>query len=167
MPSRLRSLLFPAITYGCVAGSEGPRGPGAPTDPDPGLQADLAAGTIEAPDQVRLDSALEMRVGVRNHGSRSAGPGWFIRVFLSTDRAIEPSDIQVDQFLVLRELPAGAEDQYLRVKKLVRSTPTGRYFLGSILDVTGVVPETNEGNNTLSLPATITLTPELPPPQGD
>jgi hypothetical protein len=152
-----------ALSMACVAGSEGPRGPGAPTEPEPGLHADLAPGPIEAPEQVRLDSVLEMSVGVRNHGSRSAGYGWVIRVFLSIDPQIEASDIQIDQFVAYRELPAGADDQYLRIRKLVRSTPTGAYYLGSIVDVTGAVPETNEGNNTLFRPSVILLMPELPP----
>jgi hypothetical protein len=107
-----------------------------------------------------------MRVGVQNQGNRSATPGWVIRVFLSTDRQIDPTDVQIDQFQALRELPGGADDQYLRVRKLVRSTPTGQYFIGSILDVTQVIPETNESNNSLASPGIIMLTAGHPSPGG-
>jgi hypothetical protein len=152
----------------CVAGSEGLRGPFEPGEPEPGLRADLSAGPIVAPQEIRLDSILQMRIGVRNTGTRSAGTGWVIRVFLSLDPLIDPADIQIDQFVVTRELAAGAEDQYLRNRKLYRGTATGSYFIGSILDVTEVVSEITETNNTLRNPTTITLNPILPPlPGGD
>lgn len=165
----LRGLLLFLIASGCVAGSEGPRGPGTPTDPDPNPQliADLIPGPIETPDHVRLDSVLEMRVGVRNGGAGNAGPGWVVRVFLSSDPTIDSADIQVDHFAAPRDLPARGEDQYLRHKKLRGSTPPGSYYIGSILDVTRVVPEVAEGNNTLVSPATILLTPKTPTPTGD
>ena len=170
MPSTtLRGLLLFLIASGCVAGSEGPRGPGTPTDPNPDtqLRADLFPGPIETPDHIRVDSVLEMGVGVRNGGTGNAGPGWVIRVFLSSDPIIDSADIQVDHFVAPRDLPAGGEDQYLRHKKLRASTPPGSYYIGSILDVTRVVPEVTEGNNTLVNPATIVLTPKSAAPAGD
>jgi len=167
MPSTtLRDLVLFAITSGCVAGSEGPRGPGTPTDPDPQGQADLSAGPVETPTEIRVDAVLEMRVGVRNRGSGSAGPGWVVRVFLSQDPVIDSADIQVDHFAAPRELAPGTDDQYLRHKKLRASTPPGLYFIGSILDVTNVVPESAEGNNTLRTPGTITLIPKTSTPPG-
>jgi hypothetical protein len=91
-----------------------------------------------------------------------------IRVLLSLDPIIDSADIQVDHFGAPRDLPAGAEDQYLRHKKLRASTPPGWYFIGSILDVTSAVPEVAEGNNTLQNPLPILLTPRSPtPPGGD
>jgi hypothetical protein len=162
----LRGLGLPAIASGCVAGSEGPRGPGTPTDPDPEGRADLSAGPIETPAEIALDAILEMRVGVQNRGTGSAGPGWVVRVLLSRDSVIDSADIQVDHFAAPRELAAGAEDQYLRHKKLRASTPPGPYFIGSILDVTHAVPESAEGNNTLRVPGTITLVPKMPTPPG-
>lgn len=163
------SLVVSSVLGSCVAGSDGPQGPGnPPATPEPGLRADLFAGPIEVPDHVRVDSILEMTIGVRNGGTRVVDPGWVIRVMLSTDPLIDSADIQVDHFAAPRELqPAGA-DQYLRHKKLRASTPTGPYYIGSILDVTGAVPEVSEGNNTLQSPATIILTPKVSsPPGGD
>ena len=165
----LTSLVGLAALMACVAGSEGPRGPGGPTDPDPTGQAraDLFPGPIETPDHIRVDSILEMRVGVRNGGTASAGPGWVVRVFLSTDPIIDSADIQVDHFTAPRDLPAGGEDQYLRHKKLRASTPVGTYYIGSILDVTRVVPEVTEGNNALVQPSTILLTARPATPGDD
>jgi hypothetical protein len=132
------------------------------------LRADLFAGPILVPDHVRVDSILEMVVGVHNGGTRVADAGWIVRVMLSTDPVIDSADIQVDHFSAPRELPPGGEDQYLRHKKLRGSTPTGRYYIGSILDVTGRVPEASETNNVLQSPGTIVLTAEdAPPPEGD
>jgi len=155
----------------CVAGSDGgPRGPGTPTGPDdePQTRADLFPGPVEAPDQIPIDSILEMRVTVRNGGTRSAGPGWVIRVFLSTDRIIDSADIVIDRFSAPRDLAAGGEDLYLRHKKLrSSSTPLGPYYIGSILDVTQTVPEVTEGNNTLVNPATIVVTARSTGPPGN
>ena len=155
--------------WSCVAGSDGPQGPGnPPANPSPALRADLFAGPILVPDHVRVDSILEMVVGVRNGGTRTADAGWLVRVMLSADPVIDSADIQVDHFSAPRDLPPGGEDQYLRHKKLRASTPTGHYYIGSILDVTERVPESSESNNVLRFPATIVLTPEVPPsPEGD
>jgi hypothetical protein len=168
--TRIVTLLV-LILSACVAGSEGgPRGPGTPTDPDlePQTRADLFPGPVDAPDQIRIDSILEMTVTVRNGGSRSAGPGWVIRVFLSTDPIIDSTDIIIDRFSAPRELPAGGEDTYLRHKKLRgSSTPLGPYYIGSSLDVTQVVPEVTETNNTLVNPAAIVVTARPSTPPGD
>ena len=153
---------------GCVAGSEGPNSAGGPTDPEPGLTADLFAGPIDVPGQIRVDSILEMTIRVQNGGTRVADPGWIIRVFLSTDRLIDSADIQIDHFAAPRPLQPGSGDEYLRHKKLRASTPLGPYFVGSILDVTGAVPEASEGNNTLRFPAsTVLIAKGGPPPPGD
>src|SRR5215210_1766284 len=138
---QMHRLLLPALVASCVAGSEGPTDAGSPSAPEPGLQADLSAGPIEVPDHVRVDSVLEMTIGVRNVGTSTADAGWIIRVMLSTDPQIDSADIQIDHFSAPRVLLPGAEDQYLRHKKLRASTPTGSYFVGSILDVTGRVAE--------------------------
>jgi hypothetical protein len=73
--------------------------------------------------------------------------------------AVDPSDTQIDQFVTTRELPSGGDDRYLRHKKLDRNIAPGPYYIGSMLDVTAAVPETNEANNTLDSPSTIILTP--------
>jgi hypothetical protein len=59
---------------------------------DNALKADLTPGSIEAPDRLSLDALLQMRVGVGNSGSLSAGPEWVVRVLLSTDPQIDASD---------------------------------------------------------------------------
>ena len=120
------------------------------------LKADLVPGPVEAPRGLRLDEPLQMNVVVNNAGNRTAGPGWVIRVLLSQDSQIDSSDRQIDEFVTTRELPPGAQDRYLRNKKLSGVLP-GAYYIGSILDVTGVVPETNEENNRLTGAAIITL----------
>lgn len=157
------------LLLSCVAGGEGPQGTGDPVeDPAPGLRADLAAGPVLAPEQVRVDSILEMLVEVRNSGTRVVEAGWIVRVMLSTDPVIDSADIQVDHFSAPRDLSPGGEDQYLRHKKLRATTPLGLYYIGSILDVTGRVPESSETNNTLRFPARIALiAPRTRPTGGD
>lgn len=152
---------------GCVAGSEGPNSSGEPVATEPGLTADLFAGPIDVPAQIRVDSILEMTIRVRNGGTRVVDPGWVIRVFLSTDPLVDSADIRIDDFAAPRPLQPGAGDEYLRHQKLRASTPPGPYFVGSILDVTGAVAETSESNNTLQFPASIVLIAKGGPPTGD
>jgi CARDB len=168
-PRRWPGLLIPGLLWSCVAGGEGPQGRGdSVEDPSPDLRADLSAGPILVPDQVRVDSILEMLVEVRNSGNRVAEAGWIVRVMLSTDPVIDSADIQVDHFSAPRPLPPGGEDQYLRHKKLRATTPLGLYYIGSILDVTGRIPESSEANNVLRFPARIALTaPRNGPPGGN
>jgi len=158
-----RILLVSGVLTGCgeVTSLE-VHAPGTPRDPDPPT-ADLAPGPIEAPDRMSLDALLQMRVGVRNSGTLAAGPGWVVRVLLSSDPQIDGSDRQIDQFVTTRDLLSGGQDFYLRNKKLSGVGP-GEYYVGSIVDVTEVVPELSETNNTLASPGRITLLPEAPGP---
>jgi CARDB len=133
--------------------------PGSGENPDQ-LRADLEPGPIDAPDHVRLDSLLHFSVAVKNIGSNTAGPGWFIRVFLSPDPDIDEGDILIDQFVATRDLPAGEEDHYLRNMKLPHKVEPGTYFVGSSLDVTGTVPERNEDNNALPSTRSIRILPK-------
>jgi hypothetical protein len=136
--------------------------PGTPRDPN-APTADLVPGPIEAPDRMSFDGPLQMRVGVSNNGTLTAGPGWVVRVLLSSDPAIDGSDRQIDQFVTSRELPPGGQDFYLRNKKLSGLGPA-EYYVGSMVDVTQIVPELSETNNTLASPGRITLLPEAPAP---
>lgn len=162
----VRGLLLPGLLASCVAGAEGPHDSGTPTGPEPGLTLDLFAGPIEVPDHIAVDSVLEMDIAVRNGGTGVVSAGWIIRVVLSTDKLIDSADIQIDHFSAPRILQPGAEDHYLRHKKLRASTPTGLYYVGSILDVTGAVAEGSETNNILQSPTPITLTAQDAGPSG-
>jgi hypothetical protein len=81
-----------------------------------------------------------------------------VQVFISSDSHIDSSDDQIDQFVTTRELPPGGQDFYLRNKKL-SGVEAGDYYVGSIVDVTDIVPEQAETNNTLATPGRITLLP--------
>jgi hypothetical protein len=157
MFSSCRLLLMTGLLAACEVTSLEVRSPATPGDPDV-LKADLSAGAIEAPGRIRLDALLEMRVGVRNSGNQTAGPGWVVRVFISSDSHIDSSDHQIDQFVTTRELPPGGQDLYLRNKKL-SGLGAGDYYIGSVVDVTNIVPEQTETNNTLATPGRITLLP--------
>jgi hypothetical protein len=150
-------LLLTGLLTACEVTAMELHAPGTPADTNV-LKADLAPGSIEAPPQIGLDELLQMRVGVSNGGNLTAGPGWVVRVFVSRDANIDPSDHQIDQFVTSRELPPGGQDLYLRNKKL-SGLGAGDYYIGSVVDVTEVVPELTETNNTLTIPTRITLLP--------
>jgi hypothetical protein len=157
--SNTRQLLLTGLLAACgeVTSLEvhSPGVPGGTDAPKP----DLAPGPIEAPEHLSLDELLQMRVGVINDGKRTAGPGWVVRVVISTDSRIDSSDRQIDQFVTTRELASGSQDTYLRNKKLSGVAP-GEYYIGSMVDVTELVAELAETNNTVTTPGRITLLPE-------
>lgn len=157
-----RLLLLSGLLTACQVTSLEIHSPGIPGDTDV-FQADLSPGSIRAPLRIRIDAVLQMRVGVSNNGNLTAAPGWLIRVLVSSDSHIDGSDHQIDQFVTTRELPSGSQDFYLRNKKLSGIGP-GEYYIGSMVDVTELVPERTETNNTLATPGRITLLPEAPAP---
>ena len=157
-----RLVFVVAMLSACEVTSLGVRSPGDSNDPDP-FKADLTPGPIETPESIHLDQLLEMRVGVTNIGNRTAGPGWFIRILLSDDVDIDSTDQLIEQFVTTRELAPGAQDVYLRNFKLSGVDP-GDYYVGSILDVTDVVPELSDSNNTLANPGRIALLPDADGP---
>jgi hypothetical protein len=150
-------LVITGLFTACEVTSLDLRSPGTTSDPD-SLQADLTPGPIDTPESIRLDELLEMRVGVNNGGNRTAGPGWFVRVLLSIDPAIDSTDQVIEQFVTTRELTPGAQDVYLRNIKLSGVEP-GEYYIGSILDVTDLVPELSDSNNSLAAPGRIAILP--------
>jgi len=147
------------LVFGCGGG---PADVQSPAQPSPGPLADLSPVAIEVPGQVRLDSLLQVPVVVHNGGARTAGPGWFVRLYLSADSLIASDDILIEQFAVTRELQPGTDDGYLRTMKLPGRTVPAAYYLGSILDVTGVAPELDEDNNSLLSPPALTILPKTP-----
>lgn len=154
-----RLLFVSGVLAACEVTSLDLRIPGDTTDPDP-FRADLIPGPVETPESTRLDELLKMSVEVSNRGNRTAGSGWFIRIFLSDDAHIDPDDQLIEQFVATRELAPGAQDLYLRNIKLSGVEP-GDYYIGSILDVTDAVPELSDTNNTLSTPQRIAVHPAV------
>ncbi|HVD33742.1 MAG TPA: hypothetical protein VNC19_09210, partial [Gemmatimonadales bacterium] len=65
MLSSCRLLLMTGLLTACEVTSLELQSPGTPGGPD-SLKADLSPGPIEAPDRLRLDELLQMRVGVSN-----------------------------------------------------------------------------------------------------
>ncbi len=130
-----------------------PSGPSVPAD----TRADLVPAGIDAPATAIAGDLFTMHVGVRNAGALDVGPGWIVRVYLSADATITPSDTLIDEFVTSRDLNAGQSDSYLRNKKLSALLPAGTYFLGSIIDATGVVDESRETNNVMAGPPSVSL----------
>lgn len=146
-----------ALLLAGACGDPSPAGPGGL--PAPGVpRADLVPAGIEAPANAEAGGTFTMSVGVRNAGTLDVGPGWMVRIYLSGNQTIEPSDTLIDQFFTSRDLGPGRTDSYLRNKKLSGLLPAGTYFLGSIVDATGVVDEAVETNNARATGSTVLIT---------
>ena len=139
---------------------------GMPTSDGPGIgspspgpsAADLIPLRVDAPPQAAAGALVTLHVGVRNAGGVPVGPGWAIRVYLSADAVVDTTDVLIDQFVTSGDLRSGGTDSYLRNKKLSGSLVAGVYFIGSMVDVGNVVPESAESNNTLASPSSIEVT---------
>ena len=84
---------------------------------------------------------------VSNAGSTACG-AFYISVYLSSDTTINTSDRYMGR-VTNAALGAWSQDDFLQGNFLVpASTPSGNYYVGYIIDSSGIITESNEGNNT-------------------
>jgi len=124
-----------------------------PIELDPG--ADLVVSNLSRPNEVRFtrrrrDVRLPIWSAVKYQGSATAGSST-TKLVLSTDTAIEGSDTVVG-YGSARQLSAGEEASSLSVGVIPSGTRAGCYYLGAIADSADVVAETDDNNNTASVP---------------
>lgn len=129
------------------------------TQPDPAdLRADLVAGPVMGPEAALVGGIVEYDVGLANGGAERVAEGWYVRVYLSTDRGLGSGDILVDQFAVRRALSPSGTDTYGRSFKVPGDVPPDAYHLVSELDATGVIEEPIEDNNTAATAGKVVVT---------
>ena len=144
-----------------------------PVHVDPPLP-DLT-GTIDVtPEPLRWGDAFSASVTVRNEGAGSTGAST-AKIYLSADVTITTGDHELDAWPV-ESITTGGSRAYTRTCSLPGAPPTGltasdEVYIGVLVDATGALEESNEGNNTTSdqvhvdpprpdLTGTIDVTPE-------
>lgn len=159
---RVRALLTLSLFTLAVAAC----GEDAPTAPvETGSPAvDLVAHPVEAAAGAAVGGIVEYEVRLGNQGNLRAPAGWYVRVYLSGDAALDGGDQLIDQFAARRDLGPGGSDAYLRTFKVPGTVAPGEYHLVAELDATGVIAEPREDNNAAASPGRI---PIVSVPDGD
>jgi hypothetical protein len=83
------------------------------------------------------------------------------RLYLSTDRSVSAGDTALGSIAMPTLAPAGAHSGTVTVT-LAAGTAAGTYMLLVQADSGGAITESNEANNTLAIPLTVTTTPLSP-----
>ncbi len=106
---------------------------------------DLLVSSVTLPPTGETDSYVTGSYRVENRGLRAA-QAFTVRLFLSPDPTYDASDVLAFQYNFPAELPPGSFFEVSPPIRLPRET--GRRYLIAVVDVNGVVTETDESNNT-------------------
>ncbi len=127
--------------------------------PDP--KPDLLFETLSfSPNTVLSGGQLSVISIVRNEGNLTA-PQFQAQFFLSDDDVIEPTDFLVGARTIFNlGIDQGSAQSFPYTLDV--NLPLGTYYFGGIVDVAGVVPESDEDNNTKLAIGTVEI--YVPPP---
>jgi hypothetical protein len=116
---------------------------------------DLVVASVSLPATGETDTFVTGSYRIENRGLRAATP-FTIRLFLSSDATFNESDVLASQYSFPGEVPAGS---FFEVNPPIRlPRETGARYLIAVVDVNGVVTETDEANNT-AISAPINIVP--------
>lgn len=125
---------------------------------DPGCDEDLLITSLNWKAPGRGDRVLLFEAVVNNQGARSA-PISEIALYLSTNDKITTSSGILLGKHVLKSLAPGESVDARAAFNLPHTLPSGRYYVGAIIDPDGKVNESNETNNTLFATPAILVIP--------
>ncbi|NPV89693.1 MAG: hypothetical protein HPY50_02810 [Firmicutes bacterium] len=110
------------------------------------LFKDLVVQSINGPNTGAAGSSISISDTVKNQGN-GATSAFLVYYYLSSDSTIDTSDTYLGQRSV-SGLAAGAASTATTSVTIPADTARGSYYLGAIVDATGQVAESDEGNNT-------------------
>ncbi len=120
-----------------------------------GSGADLVPTDFNlSPTVVPAGGTITVTVTIRNQGSAPA-PQATHEIRLSPDSLIDASDTFLTGFIT-GQLAPGAAVTFTINTLIPADTPAGGWFVGTIADATDQVVETDETNNTVAMPITVT-----------
>jgi len=127
------------------------------TAPEP---TDLVPTALDIPDSIEAGSSLTASWTVYNQGSQTAIGSWCSgcwrdELFLSADDQLDGSDTFLTDNWNIHPVDPGA-GYTLSSAATIPIVPAGNYYLIIKTDANGYVPETDEENNVLARPITIT-----------
>jgi subtilase family serine protease len=114
---------------------------------------DLVVSALTAPTTAVAGTAINVSDTTRNQGAGAAAPS-STTFFLSANTVLDAADVPLGARL-LPELASGAASTAVTSLEIPASTLAGVYYVLAKADGDGLVPETNENNNTRSARVTI------------
>jgi hypothetical protein len=122
---------------------------------------DLQITSASAPASASIGSPLNVSWTVRNNGTRPAENAWWDAIYLSSDSNYDYSDAYIEGFYRADNhspLATGFSYTFDRTIITPNNTEPGQYYLIFRTDYAGYpsLGETNETNNTLAIPLTLT-----------
>jgi hypothetical protein len=124
---------------------------------------DLVPTVLTPPASGVAGQSISVSYTVANRADGLAAPGWYDSIYLSTDAVLDSGDIDLTDLYHSGALaPSGATYSNSTSLTIPGSTAPGSYYLIVVTDSYGYIPESNETNNTLAVPITITK-PDLVP----
>jgi subtilase family serine protease len=85
---------------------------------------------------------------VKNQGNEATHGSFKNSIFLSTDKTIDKTDVQIDDWNVIQTLAAGQSKNSEAFNTTISGVPAGEYYLGVIADSDQSIDESDEYNNT-------------------
>ena len=144
------------VPAGC---SDVPSSPPPPPPPPTG-RPDLVARALTAPSTATAGQTLSLGATLANVGT-AAAPGSTARLYLSTDRTVSAGDAALGSIAV-PSLAVAATHTGTRTVTLPATLPAGAHMLLVQADGGGTISESDESNNTLAIPITVTTRPSSP-----
>jgi len=109
---------------------------------------DLVITSFNAPSSWTVGSSLPILNTVKNQGSGTSVTS-YVKFYLSLDPVIDASDRYLGQRSV-SSLAGGASNSQTTYVTVPGSVLPGSYYIGAIADANGIIPESDETNNTAS-----------------
>ncbi|WP_162052193.1 CARDB domain-containing protein [Gloeothece verrucosa] len=118
--------------------------------------SDLIVESATAPNSAILGNTVQLTWTVKNQGTGEAPQDWYDYVYISSNQTFDSSDILVTSELISTQTPLLSGANYTITKNVVLpSTAIGDHYLLFVTDRLSNQGETNENNNTLALPISL------------
>ena len=133
----------------------------------PTLQPDLTLADLQIPNaSVAAGSVLNYHFDVSNIGTAAVPGNFTIKSYISTDQTLSATDVQ-DGTIQTGNYAAGFAAQNVPgASTIPANLAAGLYYLIVKIDADNGVAESNENNNTVVKPFTVTAAPALPELSG-
>jgi hypothetical protein len=113
------------------------------------------SGLVTGPTSATRGSSKTIEYTIMNIGDASTG-SFSVDFYLSTNETISPTDIYLGR-TSFTSFSGGSAGTYSRSVTIPTGIATGAYYIGYLLDSTGVVSEGSESNNDMPQPRTVTV----------
>lgn len=128
--------------------------------PAPAAAPDLVVPSAEAPDNAAAGSTIPVSWEVRNDGGSLTRRDWYDRVYVSTDQTLDADDVLAGSRLAGDAL--SPDESYAAAADVIlpEDSPLGDVYLLFVADHGLMQDETDESNNLLARPITVTAGPD-------